>query len=91
VPDLLGQRSRFKLSQLRISDLRIQYTMSEDAGQDALTRLYQREMIKLSTVNNQLLDEIKAVLVQNQSLLQQNQVLLVQIDKNIKTLRGNSY
>jgi hypothetical protein len=65
--------------------------MSEDAGQDALTRLFQGEMIMLSTFNNQLLDEIKAVLQQNQAVLQQNQILLMQIDKNIETLRGNSY
>jgi hypothetical protein len=66
-------------------------TMSEDAGKDALTRLYQGEMIVLSTVNNQLLGDIKAVLQQNRAVLLQNQVLLMQIDKNIETLKGNSY
>ncbi|MEO9319507.1 MAG: hypothetical protein ABI361_02425 [Nitrososphaera sp.] len=65
--------------------------MSEEAGLDALTRLFKREMIKLSTVNNQLLGDIKAVLQQNQSLLQQNQVLLDQMGQNIEKLKSNSY
>jgi hypothetical protein len=64
--------------------------MSEEAG-PALTRLFQREIIKLSTVNNQLLGDIKTVLQQNQAVLQQNQVLLTQMDNNIEKLKSNSY
>lgn len=58
--------------------------MTEEAGHDALTRLFQGEMIKYSTINNQLLDEIKTI-------LQQNQVLLLQMDRNIEKLKSNSY
>jgi hypothetical protein len=65
--------------------------MSEEAGHDALTRLFQGEMIKHSTINNQLLGEIKTVLQQNQAVLQQNQVLLLQMDRNIEKLKSNSY
>ena len=65
--------------------------MSEKAGHDALTRLFQGEMIKHFTISNQLLGEIKTVLQRNEALLQQNQVLLVQMDKNIEQLKSNSY
>ena len=58
--------------------------MSEEAGHDALTRLFQGEMIKHFTLNNQLLGEIKAI-------LRQNQVLLLQMDRNIEQLKSNSY
>ena len=58
--------------------------MSEEAGHDALTRLFQGEMLKHFTINNQLLGQIKA-------LLEQNQVLLVQMDRNIEQLRSNSF
>lgn len=58
--------------------------MSEEAGHDALTRLFQGEMLKHFTVNNQLLGEIKTV-------LHQNQVLLLQMDRNIEKLKSNSY
>lgn len=58
--------------------------MSEESGHDALTRLFQGEMIKHFTINNQLLGEIKVI-------LQQNQVLLLQMDKNIEKLKSNSY
>jgi methylase of polypeptide subunit release factors len=58
--------------------------MSEEAGHDALTRLFQGEMIKHFTINNQLFSEIKTV-------LQQNQVLLLQMDRNIEKLKSNSY
>jgi hypothetical protein len=66
------------------------YIMSE-AGHDVLTRLFQGEMIKHFTINNQLLGEINNVLQRNEVLLQQNQVLLVQMDKNIEQLKSNSY
>jgi|GEM_PF-3687638 len=65
--------------------------MSEEAGQHALTRLFQGEMLKHFTINNQLLGEIKTVLQHNEVILQQNQVLLVQIDRNIEKLKSNSY
>ena len=65
--------------------------MSEEAGHDALTRLFQGEMIKHFTINNQLLGEIKNVLQRNEVLLQKNQVLLLQMDKNIDQLKSNSY
>jgi hypothetical protein len=65
--------------------------MSEKSGHDALTRLFQGEMIKHFAINNQLLGEIKTVLQQNQAVLQQNQVLLLQMDKNIEKLKSNSY
>lgn len=65
--------------------------MSQKAGHDALTRLFQGEMIKQFTLNNQLLFEIKAVLLHNEAILQQNQVLLLQMDKNIEQIKGNSY
>jgi hypothetical protein len=65
--------------------------MSEESGQDALTRLYQGEMIKHYKINNQLLSEIKTVLQHNDAILQQNQVLLLQMDKNIEKLKSNSY
>jgi hypothetical protein len=65
--------------------------MSEEAGHEALTRLFQGEMIKHSILNNQLLGEIKIVLQHNEVILQQNQVLLLQMDKNIEKLKSNSY
>jgi hypothetical protein len=65
--------------------------MSEEAGHDALTRLFQGEMIKHFTINNQLLSDIKTILLRNEAILQQNQVLLLQIDKNIEHLKSNSY
>ena len=65
--------------------------MSGKAGYDALTRLFQGEMIKLSATNNQLLSEIKTVLQHNEAILQQNQVLLSQMDRNMEKLKGNSY
>lgn len=65
--------------------------MSEETGQDALTRLFQGEMIKHFTINNQLLGEIKTVLLHTEAILQQNQVLLLQMDKNIEHLKSNSY
>ena len=58
--------------------------MSEERGNEALTRLFQGEMLKHFVVNNQLLGQINAV-------LQQNQVLLLQIDKNVEKLKANSY
>jgi hypothetical protein len=59
--------------------------MSEEAGRDdALTRLFQGEILKHFTTTNQLLGQIVAI-------LQQNQVLLFQMDKNIEKLRSNSY
>ena len=58
--------------------------MSEEPGHEALTRLFQGEMLKHFAVNNQLLGQINAV-------LQQNQVLLLQLDKNIEKLKANSY
>ena len=59
--------------------------MQEDeAGRDVLTRLFQGEMIKHFAISNKLLTEIVAV-------LQQNQVLLFQMDKNIEKLKSNSY
>lgn len=63
----------------------------EEAGHNALTRLFQGEMIKHFTINNQFLGEIKTVLLRNEALLQQNQVLLLQMDKNIEHLKSNSY
>jgi methylase of polypeptide subunit release factors len=57
--------------------------MSEESGHDPLTRLFQGEMIKHFAINNELLGEIKAV-------LQQNQILLMQIDRNIEKLKSNS-
>jgi hypothetical protein len=65
--------------------------MSEEAGHDALTRLFQGEMLKHFAVNNHLLGEIKNVLQHNEALLQQNQVLLLQMDRNIEQLKSNSY
>jgi len=65
--------------------------MSEEAGHDALTRLFQGEMIKLFTLNNQLLGEIKTVLQHNEAILRQNQVLLLEMDKNLEKIKGNSY
>jgi len=64
----------------------VYYSMSQEAGHDALTRLFQGEMIKHFTINNQLLGEIKTVLQRNEVILQQNQVLLLQMDKNIERL-----
>jgi hypothetical protein len=58
--------------------------MSEAAGHDALTRLFQGGMLKHFAINNQLLGEIKTVLLHNEAILQQNQVLLLQMDKNIE-------
>jgi hypothetical protein len=63
----------------------------EEVRHDALTRLFQGEMIKHFTINNQLLGEIKTVLLHNEILLQQNQVLLLQMDRNIEHLKSNSY
>ena len=63
--------------------------MSKEAEQDALTRLFQREMIKHFTVNNQLLSEIKTVLQHYEAILQQNQVLLLQMDTNIELIKSN--
>ena len=60
------------------------------AGQDALTRLFQGEMIKHFSINNQLLVEIKTVLQHNEAILQQNQVLLLQMDRNIERIKSNS-
>ena len=65
--------------------------MPEEAGHDALTRLFQGEMIKHFTVNNQLLSEIKTVLQDNQAILQQNQVLLLQMDRNIEKLKTSNH
>jgi hypothetical protein len=60
-------------------------SMSEESGRDdALTRLFQGEMLKHFTTNNQLLGQIVAI-------LQQNQVLLLQMDKNIEQLKSNSF
>ena len=64
--------------------------MSKEDGQDALTRLFQGEMIKHFKVNNQLLTEIKTVLQHNEAILQQNQVLLLQMDRNIERIKSNS-
>jgi hypothetical protein len=58
--------------------------MSEERGNEALTRLFQGEVLKHFAVNNQLLGQINAV-------LQQNQVLLLQMEKNIEKLKANSY
>ena len=58
--------------------------MSEERGNDALTRLFQGEVLKHFALNNQLLGQINAVLAQNQ-------VLLLQIDKNVEKLKANSY
>lgn len=69
----------------------VYYIMPEEIGHDALTRLFQGEMIKHFTINNQILGEIKTVLSRNEALLQQNQVLLLQMDKNIEHLKSNSY
>ena len=56
--------------------------MSEERGNEALTRLFQAEVLKHFALNNQLLGQINAV-------LQQNQVLLLQIDKNVEKLKAN--
>jgi hypothetical protein len=48
--------------------------MSQEPGHNALTRLFQGEMIKHFTINNQLLGEIKVVLLHTEAVLQQNQV-----------------
>jgi hypothetical protein len=64
--------------------------MANEAGQDALTRLFQGEMIKHFSINNQLLVEIKTVLQHNEAILQQNQVLLLQMDRNIERIKSNS-
>lgn len=58
--------------------------MSEERGNEALTRLFQGQVLKHFALNNQLLGQINAV-------LQQNQVLLLQIDKNVEKLKANSY
>ena len=58
--------------------------MSEERGNEALTRLFQGEVLKHFALNNQLLRQINAV-------LQQNQVLLLQIDKNVEKLKANIY
>ena len=63
--------------------------MSDEAGQDALTRIFQGEMIKHFKVNNQLLIEIKTVLKHNEAILQQNHVLLLQMDRNIERIKSN--
>ena len=57
--------------------------MTEERGHDPLTRLFQGEMIKLFAISNQLLGEINTV-------LKQNQVLLLQMDRNIEALKANS-
>ena len=57
--------------------------MSEERGNEALTRLFQGEVLKHFAVNNKLLGQINAI-------LQQNQVLLLQIDKNVEKLNANS-
>ena len=58
--------------------------MTEERGNEPLTRLFQGEVLKHFALNNQLLGQIHVV-------LQQNQVLLLQIDKNVEKLRANSY
>jgi hypothetical protein len=65
--------------------------MLQEAGHDALTRLFQSEMIKHFTINNQLLGDIKTILLHNEAILEQNQVLLLQMDRNIEHLNSNGH
>ena len=58
--------------------------MSEERGNEALNTLFQGEVLKDFALNNQLLGQINAV-------LQQNQALLLQIDKNVEKLKANSH
>jgi hypothetical protein len=58
--------------------------MSQDESSPALTRLFQGEVIKLLTRNNDLLGGIDA-------LLKQNQVLLFQINEHAEKIKSNSY
>jgi hypothetical protein len=58
-------------------------TISEELGNEALARLFQGEVLKHFAVYDQLLGQINATL--------QNQVLLLQIDKNIEKLKASSY
>ena len=58
--------------------------MSEERGNEALTRLFQGEVLKHFALNNQLLRQINAV-------LHQNQVLLLQRHKNVEKLKANIY
>jgi hypothetical protein len=58
--------------------------MLQDESSPALTRLFQGEVIKLLTKNNDLLGGIDA-------LLKQNQILLFQINEHTEKIKSNSY
>jgi uncharacterized protein YwbE len=58
--------------------------MSQDESSPALTRLFQGEVIKLLTRNNDLLSGINVI-------LKQNQVLLFQMNEYVEKIKSNSF